>query len=83
MKYEILVAYDDKEKNSKINITPTPPNTADSLFHIISALMGGTITIITTCVIDKEARADTMNNAIKAFEKFANLALEEESNDKV
>ena len=83
MKYEILVAYDDKEKNCKINITPTPPNTADSLFNIITALIGSTITIIKTCVIDKEARADTMNNAINAFEKFANLALEEESNDKV
>lgn len=83
MKYKILVIYDNKKKNSEIKISPTPPDTIDSLFEIISALMGGTITTIKTCVIDKEARTDVMNNAIKAFEKFGNLALEEKKNDQV
>lgn len=81
MKYEILVAYDDKEKNSKIEVNPTPPNTLESLFDMVSALMAETIHIIKTCVTDKEIRAGIMKTASKAFAKFSNSAIEEEQNE--
>lgn len=81
MKYTISAVYDDEDKKCKIEVNPTPPNTLESLFDMVSALMAGTIHIIKTCVTDKEIRAGIMKTASKAFAKFSNSAIEEEQNE--